>query len=1081
MTTASPALPWNLDPSPGHGALPARAHLDSDRPEASLDGAWGFRYASSRSTAVADPAAPDAVFGDTVQVPGHWVLDAANGPLVLGQRNRFGSPWYTNVAYPFPLDPPYVPDADGVGDHLRAFTLEELGFSRDVLERSARVLLRFEGVESAFRVWLNGTELGHAAGSRLTHEFDATAALLAPLEENRLVVRVHGFSAASYLEDQDQWWLPGIFRHVTLIAEPAGGIRDVRAWAEYDAGAGRLALEADAAPGSFPLTLRIPELGIEHVLEAPGEAGALGHTTARIELEVGAVQGWTAETPRLYAAELASATETVRLRLGFRSVRIVDGVFMVNGAPVRFKGVNRHEFHPRTGRAVTEEFTRGELALMKRHNINAIRTSHYPPDHHLLELADELGFWIVDECDLETHGFAAAHWAGNPSADPAWREAYLDRIERTWRRDAHHASVVMFSLGNESGTGENLAAMAAWLREHDPSRPIHYEGDHDAAYTDVYSRMYATPAESESLLRGEPVPSASAEGAARIAAQPYVLCEYAHAMGNGPGGLADYEALFDAYPRAAGGFVWEWKDHGLLAAAPDGGEVHAYGGDFAEPVHDGNFVLDGLVFADGTPTPGLLEYAKVIEPVRITSDVDAGARAGAGGGLTVLNRQDFVDLSAFTFTWSLAGHDGVELASGVLDVPPVAPRTAVRVPDPAEVSALGETGGAATGGVLTVSARLARDTWWAAAGHEVAWGQSVVGAPGATPDAAAAGTPDAVVEAPPARSGAPRFDPAGLLAGLGAVEISGPRLELFRAPTDNDAGSIEPTRDLRPGGVGAVGVEAHAPEGFDWDAHAGTDPADPAPLAERWKAAGLHVLQRRTVSVEPADAGRAVTAVHRWAPPALPLGFETRCAWSRRGDALVLDAEFQALADPGFPLAQLGLAFTLPHDALDDASAVEWYGAGPGESYPDSCSAQRLGRHALPAGALRTDYPRPQANGRRGRLRRLSLALAGGTTLGIEVLDGPDDAGFTLSPWSQAELAAATHPHALPAPSSWELVIDAGQHGLGSRSCGVDVPARHALTADRARLVLAFTLTHTTPGSRTTPESRTIVKETPWP
>jgi beta-galactosidase len=1054
---APTALPYHLDPSPGAGALPARAHLASDRPEASLAGRWGFCFAPSVAAAHADPAGDGAEFPDTTAVPGHWVLDESNGPLVTGRTNRFGSPWYTNVVYPFPVDPPFVPDANGTGDHLREFTLAGLGFDDDARRVMDRVLLRFEGVESVFKVWLNGTELGHAAGSRLTHEFDATAALRAD-GPNRLVVRVHQFSAASYLEDQDQWWLPGIFRDVRLVGQPRRGITDARVVADYDDGAGTLTLEADAPADAHPLVLRIPELGIEHTLDVPDAGGP-----ARAVVPVGAVQGWTAETPRLYAAELSAPGETVSLRLGFRRVAIEDGVLTVNGRPVRLKGVNRHEFDPRAGRAVTEEFTRNELLLMKRNNINAIRTSHYPPNHHLLDLADELGFWLIDECDLETHGFVVQDWARNPSDDPAWRDAYLDRIERTWRRDSNHASVVLWSLGNESGTGANLAAMADWVREHDPMRPVHYEGDHDAAYTDVYSRMYATPPESASILRAEAVPSASAAGSARIAGQPYVLCEYVHAMGNGPGGISDYEALFDENPRAAGGFVWEWKDHGILARTPEGEPVHAYGGDFAEPIHDGNFVLDGLVFADGTPGPGLAEYAKVIEPVRLSPDAAAGTVA-------IANRQDFADTAALAFGWTVHNADGLAVASGEMGVEAVPPRHSASASLPAEaLRALNANAGA----TVTIEAMLARATPWANAGHVLAWGQDVgaVRSVGSVSEAEAlpgvGAARDERVHAPSGElpDGAV-FGPDGLLRSLDGVGLTGPELGAYRAPTDNDTGTIEPTRDMRH----VPATDPSVPEDFDWDAYAGTEPGPVVAIAQRWKDAGLHLLQRRTVSLE-RERG-AVRAEYRYAPPALPTGFRVQQAWTAAPAgalgapaALRLRARAAALQDYGFPLARLGFDFALSRDALADTpDTVRWLGLGPGEGYSDSAKAQRFGRHTAAPDDLHTDYPMPQANGRRAGLRRLELGLCDGRVLRIDVVSGPEDTGFTLSPWSQNELDAARHPCELPEPSAWHLGIDAGQHGLGSRSCGVDVPAADAFLATEAELVLDISVVDGSPG-----------------
>ena len=337
------------------------------------------------------------------------------------------------------------------------------------------------------------------------------------------------------------------------------------------------------------------------------------------------VEPWSDERPRLYAGEIVAGEERIAVRIGFRRVAVVDGVLTVNGAPILLRGVNRHEWDPRTGRTLTPETMLADVLAMKRHNVNAVRTSHYPPDPRFLDLCDRHGLWVIDECDLETHGFAFEGWRGNPSDDPAWREAYLDRAERMVERDKNHPCVIMWSLGNEAGTGANLAAMAAWIRERDGSRLIHYEGDHEnCSYADVYSRMYAGLPEVAAIgHRQEPGTADPAHDAHRRGL-PFLLCEYAHAMGNGPGGLRDYQELFEAHPRLAGGFVWEWIDHGIARTADDGTPYYAYGGDFGEEVHDGNFVIDGLMFPDRTPSPGLAEFKKVVEPVRIS--VDSRAR-----------------------------------------------------------------------------------------------------------------------------------------------------------------------------------------------------------------------------------------------------------------------------------------------------------------------------------------------------------------------------------------------------------------------------------------------------------------------
>src|SRR6266702_3743906 len=369
---------------------------------------------------------------------------------------------------------------------------------------------------------------------------------------------------------------PVIVRGVTLLSRPADGLPDFFVHADYDheTGVGTLSVDTDR-----PALLSVPALGLVDVPAAGPH---------RIE----SVAPWSAEVPTRYAGTLVTAGERVEIHIGFRTVAVVDGVLTVNGRPVLLRGVNRHEWHPEHGRAVPRETMLADVLLMKRHNINAVRTSHYPPHPHFLDLCDEYGLWVLDECDLETHGFQFVEWRGNPSDDPAWADALLDRMRRTVERDKNHPSVIMWSLGNESHTGRNLAAMADWTHERDPSRPLHYEGDQNCAYTDVYSRMYHSHADVDAIGRHAEPPTDDPAADAHRRSLPFVAREYAHAMGNGPGGLTEYQELFERYPRCAGGFVWEWIDHGI--PRPATGD-YAYGGDFGEPLHDGHFVIDGLV------------------------------------------------------------------------------------------------------------------------------------------------------------------------------------------------------------------------------------------------------------------------------------------------------------------------------------------------------------------------------------------------------------------------------------------------------------------------------------------------------
>ncbi|CAM5586030.1 Beta-galactosidase [Streptomyces glaucescens] len=444
------------DVSPGRGCLPPRAwYASSDAPALSLNGRWRFRLSATADAEDHSFAEPgyDATGWPEITVPGHWVLQG------------HGAPIYTNHLYPFPVDPPRVPTENPTGDHLHVFDLPA-----DWPADGAAVL-RFEGVESCARVWLNGTELGEFKGSRLPHEF-AVGRLLRTAD-NVLAVRVHQWSAGSYLEDQDQWWLPGIFRDVTLLHRPEGAAGDFFVHASYDhtSGAGTLRVDSEV-----PGRITVPELGVDI---AAGEPVTVP------------VDPWTAETPRLYEGVLATPGERVPLRIGFRTVIVEDGLIKVNGRPVLFKGVNRHEWHPERGRALDTATMREDVLLMKRHNINAVRTSHYPPHPAFLDLCDEYGLWVIDECDLETHGFTEQAWRDNPVDDDRWTPALLDRAARMVERDKNHPSVVVWSLGNEAGTGRGLTAMAESIRGRDGSRLVHYEGDSDCRDTDVYSRMYA--------------------------------------------------------------------------------------------------------------------------------------------------------------------------------------------------------------------------------------------------------------------------------------------------------------------------------------------------------------------------------------------------------------------------------------------------------------------------------------------------------------------------------------------------------------------------------------------------------------
>ncbi|MDD4890080.1 MAG: glycoside hydrolase family 2 TIM barrel-domain containing protein, partial [Phycisphaerae bacterium] len=717
---------WENPQIVGRDRLPARPYTFAYPDDASamageraaspwfklLSGVWKFHYAPTPAEQIDGfaEAAFDVSGWDELPVPSNW------------QMHGYGRPHYTNSQFPIPVDPPRVPSDNPVGEYRREFTLPADWAGR-------RVLLHFDGVDSAFYVWVNGQSAGFSKGSRLAAEFDITDKLAAGV--NTIAVRVYQWSDGTYLEDQDMWWLSGIFRDVYLLAMPTACLWDVGVQTRFDA-TGRdatlvakvtLANVSGKAARDHRVDLRLLDAGRQVVARRSVKmsAPAKGEAWDVVEMRIAAPAKWNAEKPNLYTLLVThkmpdgEVAEVVPVTVGFREVKVDGHVLRVNGQAIKLKGVNRHEFHPDLGRAVPLATMVEDLLLMKRHNINAIRTSHYPDDPRFYDLCDRRGFYLIDECDLETHGLNYVEWRGNPPNEPAWRDACVDRMVRMVQRDRNHPSVIIWSLGNEAHFGENHVAMAAKARELDPTRPIHYEGDYGIQTVDIFSNMYSRIEKVELIGQGREADvraidkSMTGEGYMNM---PYVLCEYAHAMGNGPGNLKEYWDLIYKYPRLCGAFVWEGVDHGIRKRTADGREYFAYGGDFGDVPNDGNFVCDGLVFPDRRPSPGLIEYKKVIEPVQVD------AEDLAAGRVRLTNRYDFCGLDHLLMTWTITA-DGAAVASGSSPAPRIAAGRSKVVTLPYDLPK-------AEPGVryfLTVSFTLAVDTAWAARGHEVAWGQ----------------------------------------------------------------------------------------------------------------------------------------------------------------------------------------------------------------------------------------------------------------------------------------------------------------------------------------------------------------------
>lgn len=966
-----------IAPSTGQ-VVPPRAHLTTDAAVVDLCGRWDFRW-HPHAAAPAPTAADDGPSWSTIDVPSHWVLRG---------DGAWGRPAYTNTRYPFPVDPPHVPDENPTGDYRRTVEVPA-----DLLA-SGRLLLRLDGVESLGRVWVNDQEVGVVRGSRLRTELDVTDQLRAG--SNTVLIRVHQWSAMSYVEDQDQWWLPGIFREVALVHRPEDGLDDVWLRADRDpaSGHGTLEVELGCRVTAYPVTVSCPELGLEVRLADP----SVPH-----RLEVGPVESWSADAPRLYEITVTNAAETVSVRTGFRRVEVVGDAWLVNGRRLRLRGVNRHDIHPERGRVFDLEQARADLLLMKRSNLNAVRTAHYPPHPALLDLADEIGLWVIDEGDLETHGFEPLGWADNPSADPAWREVYLDRVRRLVERDKNHPSVIAWSLGNESGSGANLAATAAWVRRRDPGRSVLYENDHDDSYVDVVTRMYAPVEELIRLTRER-------DG-------PIVLCEYLHAMGNGAGGIEDYERAFTQHPALHGGLVWEWRDHGLLARTPEGIPYHAYGGDFGEDVHDGSFVCDGLLLSDGTPTPMLAELAAAVTPVPLR--IEDGP---TGHGLTVRNLRHDGSTADLVFAWTHE-HDGHGVASGIVEVPELAPGASATVPLPRLGPDLGRQGSGEHW--LTVTAALSAATDWAPAGHVVSSVQTFLGAgPRGVGTAASVTAPVArpVATESGYEVGQAVLDRSGRLVALGGLTMTGGEVTLWRAPTENDSHDVFGSYEIGPPGeTGGFGL--------------------PGPSsAARWREAGLDRIRSRVVTAETGQ--ERLRLVHRLAAAGSADFALVEQRWSWVDDALRLEVDVQPSA--GWPCTwpRVGVHLRLP----TGYAKAEWFGTGPLENYPDSRAAARVGRFTSAVDDLVVPYAVPQETGHRAELR--DLLLSGPDLPDLVVTTEPvagHRPGFVVARHSAHQWTGAAHQHELPAPSATHLYLDLAQHGLGSRACGPDVRPEHAL------------------------------------
>ena len=930
----------------------------------SLNGTWAFRYEKS----VYDmPELGDIRFRDTIPVPSCW------------QCEGYDVHNYTNTRYPFPFDPPYVPNETPCAMYERSFII-----SRD---DSKRYMLNFEGVDSCFYLWINGKRVGYSQVSHSTSEFDITDFVTDGW--NNINVLVLKWCDGSYLEDQDKFRMSGIFRDVYILVRDEGHINDFFIRTKLS---GTVNIESDA--------------WAEYTLYDNGEEIASGKGRGA-KLKIDKPKLWTAETPYLYTLLIHSGDEYIVQKVGIREITIKGGVVLLNGCRFKIRGANRHDSDPKTGYTISREHAIRDLTLMKRSNINAVRTSHYPNSPWFTELCDELGFYVCAEADLETHGVCSYYGGsqeetfGQLAQDARFKEAILDRSQRNVHRDKNHPCVIIWSLGNESGHGENIENAGRWVKEFDPSRLTHYESSvwetlghkNDTSMLDLYSTMYASP---ESIVKyfGD---KKNKKGKKKKNKKPYIMCEFLHAMGNGPGGIYDYLDLIDKYDGFVGAFIWEWCDHAIYMGEENGRDKYFYGGDFNDVVHDENFCMDGVVYPDRRPHTGLFEYKNALRPIRARLD---------GDRIVFESRLDFTDVSElYSVRYELFKNGKVE-DRRMLQLPPLAPHGSFAAPVPAAVPDDSEYH-------IKLTYITKKDMPLVFAGTEMGFDQLLLreGAPfdvGENREREMISTTFSEKEITLYGNGFTYvYDKLrGTFSSLtkGNIKISDRPLEwnIWRAPTDND-------RNVKQSWIDA-GYRRIIPRAYSTEVHEGTD--------------GVVLLTPVNIT---AVALRSIVRLY--------------AKWEIRNDGVIrlsVSAKFNDnkpyTAMPHLP--RFGIRMFLKPEYKD----VKYYGYGPYESYTDKHLASYVAEFDTTVSELFEDYVKPQENGSHCGCKYLKVSD------GEHAIEAYGNSfSFNASEYTQEELTDKRHNFELEKCGYTVLCLDYKQAGIGTNSCGPVLPDRDKL------------------------------------
>ena len=947
---------------------------ESDRMQL-LNGTWKFQYFNS----IYD--IQDSFFEknydtenfDEIQVPSVW------------QMAGYDTHQYTNIRYPFPFDPPYVPQDIPCGAYVHNFE-----YSRD--EKASKAFLNFEGVDSCFYVWINGSYIGYSQVSHMTSEFDVTDVLQDGT--NTVAVLVMKWCDGSYLEDQDKFRMSGIFRDVYILKRPKQAISDYHIKTRIEDMLAKVEIEMKFYS---PLNVKI---SIEDRNGAVVALGSIAEEGTAV-LEIASPELWNTENPYLYKLILETENEVIVDHIALRKIEIKDQVIYLNGQKIKFRGVNRHDSDPVTGFTISLEQITTDLTLMKQHNFNAIRSSHYPNAPFFYEMCDKYGFMVIDEADIEAHGPFMIYrkedtdynrfkrWNEKIADDPVWEEAIVDRVKLMVERDKNRFCIVMWSMGNESAYGCNFEKALEWTKNFDPDRITQYESaryrNYDETYDysnlDVYSRMYPALSEIQEYLDKD-------------GSKPFLLVEYCHSMGNGPGDFEDYFQMIQDNDKMCGGFVWEWCDHAIAhGTAENGKTIYAYGGDHGEEIHDGNFCMDGLVYPDRTVHTGLLEYKNVYRPARVISyDKESGE-------LVLHNYMDFDDLKDYVKISYELTQDGLVISKGILPEFSVAPHGEGKTNLKINVPENGKC-------YLKLIYHLKKELPLLDEDHILGFDEIEVSKDDAKCKLAEKWMQKTAVDSElqvnendtqihiKGREFAYTIDRRTALFTemkfAGREYLNHPmELNIWRAPTDND-----------------MYIKAE------------------------WKKAHYDKAYTRAYTTEVVQGKHGVKIVSHASVVAETVQkiLDVTITWKIEA-AGKIDADIAVTKDDEFPdLPRFGVRMFLDKKL----SAVRYFGMGPQESYCDKHQAASHGLYRADVGDLHEDYIRPQENGSHYDCEYVEL---NNSRYGI-VASAEKAFSFNASYYTQEELEKKTHNYELIESDSVVFCVDYALNGIGSNSCG---------------------------------------------